>query len=196
MAHRERAEIVSGEQTQPTHILAPGSIRKENARGLAAEYFAEAHRSHNRASRSLAFKFRRAGVLSILRWAFIQTHDCPSRQQWKRLSNLGGSRLRDVMTPHVQSALDSIHDERKKGSSHDRCMHIKVKASGVRRMLCSAPLFPVLGLWRHQPIQACEPPSLWSQFHSKTPVKAPSGKTLRPLTPARPFSAGTRVNLR
>jgi hypothetical protein len=40
-------KIVDGKRkrTQPTHILAPASIKKEDAKGLAAEYFAKVHRS-------------------------------------------------------------------------------------------------------------------------------------------------------
>lgn len=54
------------------------------------------------------------------------------KQQWGRLEPyIGGMRLRDVLTPHVQEALDSVHAERGEEVGHDVYMHCKVTLSAM-----------------------------------------------------------------
>jgi integrase len=54
------------------------------------------------------------------------------RDGWRYLEpHIGGMRLRDVQTPHIQHALDAIHDERGEVVGHDTYKHIKVTASAI-----------------------------------------------------------------
>ena len=123
-----------GKRTQPTHIVA--SVRnykkKADVEPLATAYFARVQKSHTfQASTSLGDFVKlvffphceanlKKGTLALY------------RQQWKRLEpHLGSIRLRDVMTPHIQSALDAIHDERGENLGHDIYMHMKVTCSAI-----------------------------------------------------------------
>ena len=123
-----------GKRTQPTHIVA--SLRnypkKADMEPLASAYFTRVQRSRTVQAGSSLSQF----VTSV----FLP--DCETRlntgtvklyrQQWKRLEpHLGSMRLRDVMTPHIQTALDAIHEERKDDIGHDLYMLIKVTASAI-----------------------------------------------------------------
>jgi len=125
----------NGKRTQPTHIVASVKAYKKKAdvKPLADACFIErvqksrtvqAGASLNEFVTVVFFPHCKArlksGTLALY------------KQQWKRLEpHLGSIRLRDVMTPQIQAALDSIHDERKETISHDTYMLIKVTVSAI-----------------------------------------------------------------
>jgi integrase len=130
-------EIVDGKRkrTQPTHIIA--SIRnykkKSDVKPLADAYFQERLQKSRTVQAGASLTDFVTNVFFPHNESRLSKNTTALyRQQWKRLEpHLGSIRLRDVMTPHIQSALDSIHNERKEEISHDCYMHIKVTASAI-----------------------------------------------------------------
>ncbi len=130
-------EMVDGKRkrTQPTHIIA--SIRnykkESDVKPLADAYFQQRVQKSRTLQAGASLSEFVTNVFFPHNEARLSKNTTALyRQQWKRLEpHLGSIRLRDVMTPHIQSALDSIHDERKEEISHDCYMHIKVTASAI-----------------------------------------------------------------
>jgi hypothetical protein len=123
-----------GKRTQPTHIIASVRSYKKKAEvePLAAAYFAKMQKSRTVQAGASLSEFVTIVFFphceSNLRKGTVSLY----KQQWKRLEpHLGGIRLRDVMTPHIQSALDAIHDDRGETISHDIYMHAKVTCSAI-----------------------------------------------------------------
>jgi integrase len=129
-----RSVYVKGKRTQPTFIIA--SVRNYPKKADVTP-LAEAHMTRVQRSRTV-----QAGesVSKFIENVFFP--DCKARlgkntlalyqQNWRRLEpHIGKIRLRDVMTPHIQSALDAIHDERKEEISHASYLHLKVTASAI-----------------------------------------------------------------
>lgn len=124
----------NGKRTQPTHIVA--SVRnypkKKDVEPLAAEYFTKLNRSRTVQAGASLTEFVTKVFFPCNEGRLNPNTVALYRQQWKRLQpHLGSIRLRDVTTPHVQAALDAIHDERGEAVSHDLYKHIKVTASAI-----------------------------------------------------------------
>jgi hypothetical protein len=127
-------KVVDGRRrrTQPTHIVGPDSLKKSDAESLAAAYFARAQRSRTVQAGSSLSQFVTNVFLPDCETRLSIGTTKIYRQQWKRLEpHLGSMRLRDVMTPHIQTALDGIHDERGDDISHDLYMLVKVTCSAI-----------------------------------------------------------------
>jgi integrase len=123
-----------GKRTQPTRIIA--SIRnypkKKDVEPLAAAYFNRVRGSRTVQAGSSLSDFVATVFMPHNEARLSKNTVALYRQHWKRLeAHLGGIRLRDVMTPHIQSALDAIHEERKDELSHHFYMHMKVTCSAI-----------------------------------------------------------------
>jgi integrase len=123
-----------GKRTQPSHIIA--SVRnypkKKDVERLAEEYLNRIQRSRTIQAGSSVSKFVENVFFPQNKDRLAKNTVALYRQQWRRLEpHLGQMRLRDVMTPHIQSALDAIHDERGEEISHDGYMHLKVTCSAI-----------------------------------------------------------------
>jgi len=124
----------NGKRTQPTHILASVANypKKKDVEPLADAYFSRMQRSRTAQAGSSVSKFVGGVFLPQNESRLSKNTVALYRQQWRRLEpHLGRIRLRDVMTPHIQAALDAIHDERKESISHDAYLHMKVTCSAI-----------------------------------------------------------------
>jgi integrase len=123
-----------GKRTQPTHII--GSIKnykkKSDVVPLADAYFNRVQRSRTVQAGSSLSQFTESVFFPECKTRLKSGTVKLYRQQWKRLEpHLGNMRLRDVMTPHIQMALDAIHEERKDDIGHDLYMLMKVTCSAI-----------------------------------------------------------------
>jgi integrase len=124
-----------GKRTQPTHIIASirNYKRKADVKVLADAYFQQRVQK----SRTIQAGASTTDFMTNIFFPHNEARLSPRtlaiyKQHWKRLEpHLGTMRLRDVMTPHIQSALDAIHDERGEDISHDCYMLIKVTCSAI-----------------------------------------------------------------
>jgi integrase len=124
----------NGKRTQPTHIIASiaNYKKKTEVEPLAAAYFQRVSRSRTVSAGSSLAEFVTTVFFPHNENRLSRNTTALYRQQWKRLEpHLGSMRLRDVMPPHVQAALDAIHDERKEEISHDAYLHAKVTCSAI-----------------------------------------------------------------
>ena len=129
-----RSVYKDGKRTQPTFILA--SVRnypkKSEVIPLAEAHMARVGRSKTVQAGAPVSDFVK-NVFNKQNEANLSKHTIALyKQNWRRLEpHIGAMRLRDVMTPHIQAALDAIHDERKEEISHDAYLHLKVTASAI-----------------------------------------------------------------
>ena len=119
-------------RTQPVRILGPHAMKKSDAMILAAEHFARVKRSPTVLAGDPLSKFVTdvffPHCVANLKKDTLKLY----KQQWKRLEpHLGSIRLRDVRTPHVQAALDAIHDDRGETLCHEMYVHIEVTCSAI-----------------------------------------------------------------
>jgi hypothetical protein len=121
-----------GKRSQPVHIIGPDSMKKHEAEALAAVYFAKVRRSPTIQAG--------ASVDTFVTDVFFPHCDANLaddtiklyKQQWKRLKPfIGETHLRDVCTPHIQSAIDAVHNDRGETLSHSVYIHVKVTCSAM-----------------------------------------------------------------
>jgi integrase len=123
-----------GKRTQPTHIVASVASypKKSEVKPLADAQYNRMRRSRTVSAGASLSEFVETVFFPQNETRIAKSTIALYRQQWKRLEpHLGGMRLRDVMTPHIQSALDAIHLERGETISHDLYMQCKVTCSAI-----------------------------------------------------------------
>jgi len=119
-------------RTQPVHIIGSDSMKKNEAEALAAEYIAKVKRSPTVQAGDSVDKFVTAVFLPHCDANLSDSTTKIYKQQWGRLKPfLGETRLRDIGTPQIQSAIDAVHDDRGETLSHSIYGHIKVTCSAI-----------------------------------------------------------------
>jgi hypothetical protein len=120
-------------RSQPHYMVASvkNFPKKKDVVPLADAQFARVKRSRTVAAGATLSEFVKTAFVPNAETLASGTRKL-YKQHWKRLEpHLGQMRLRNVMTPHIQAALDAIHDERKETLSHDTYLAIKVTASAI-----------------------------------------------------------------
>jgi hypothetical protein len=107
-------------------------MKKSDAMIVVAEHFARVKRSPTVGAGDPLSKFVNdvffPHCVATLKKGTLKHY----KQQWKRLEpHLDSLRLRDVSTPHVQAALDAIHDARGETLFHEMYVHIEVTCSAI-----------------------------------------------------------------
>jgi hypothetical protein len=128
-------KIVDGvrKRIQPFYLVASvkNFPKKRDVKPLADAHFNRVRKSRTVAAGATLAEFVKTAFVPHAATLAKSTRALYS-QHWTRLEpHLGHMRLRDVMTPHIQAALDAIHDERKETLSHDTYMLIKVTVSAI-----------------------------------------------------------------
>jgi hypothetical protein len=129
-----RSVYKDGKRTQPVHILA--SIRnypkKADVVPLAEEHMQRVRRSKTHQAGASVRNFVENVFDKYNQGRLKKSTISLYAQNWRRLEpHIGSMRLRDVMTPHIQAALDAYHGERGEEIGHDAYLHLKVTASAI-----------------------------------------------------------------
>jgi len=125
----------NGKRTQPTHIIASVKAYKKKAdvKPLADAYFMErVQKARTVQAGASTSEFVKVVFFPHCKAQLSRSTLALYKQHWSRLEPyLGSIRLRDVMTPQIQAALDAIHDERGEEVCHDLYKLIKVTVSAI-----------------------------------------------------------------